>query len=238
MAWVAGIDGCRAGWFVVLRQVSGARQTVHHCVPCFGAALRLPEKPEVIALDMPIGLLDQAARGGRECDRLARQLLGSPRASSVFSPPARIALRCMTFASASAANRASSEEALGISRQSFALSPKLRDIDAHVTPRLQGRVREVHPELCFYEMNGRMPMPDRKKTRQGRRERERLLLRSGFTTVAQAISQFAGSQIAPDDIIDAYAACWTAERIFNQMAVVIPTQPPTDSRGLRMEIIR
>src|SRR5262249_9598529 len=108
MTWVAGVDGCRAGWFVVLRQVNGRKQTVHHCLSCFGDVLKLSEKPDVIAVDIPIGLLDQAVRGGRDCDRGARSLLGHPRSSSVFSPPVRSALAYMTFATASAANRTSS----------------------------------------------------------------------------------------------------------------------------------
>jgi predicted RNase H-like nuclease len=100
------------------------------------------------------------------------------------------------------------------------------------------RLREVHPELCFYELNGRVPMPNGKKSRPGRTDREQLLLQAGFTTVAAAIGQFVGPQVAPDDIIDAYAACWTAERIYNETAGVVPAQPPTDARGLRMEILR
>ena len=99
-------------------------------------------------------------------------------------------------------------------------------------------MREVHPELCFYEMNGRVPMLNGKKSRQGRTDRERLLLQAGFAGVPNAILQFAGSRVAADDIIDAYAACWTAERIFNGTAVSVPAQPPTDSKGLRMEIVR
>jgi hypothetical protein len=34
------------------------------------------------------------------------------------------------------------------------------------------------------------------------------------------------------------AACWTAERVRRGVAVGLPTRPPRDSRGLRMEIVR
>src|SRR5262249_29149066 len=144
--------------------LNGRKQTVHHCLSCFGDVLKLSEKPDVIAVDIPIGLLDQAVRGGRDCDRGARSLLGHPRSSSVFSPPVRSALAYMTFATASAANRTSSPHQVGITQQGFALFPKLRDIDGHLTPRLQQRVREVHPELCFYELNQQVPMSHKKKS--------------------------------------------------------------------------
>jgi predicted RNase H-like nuclease len=40
---------------------------------------------DIIAVDVPIGLLDAYEVGGRACDRAARKLLGVPRASSVFT---------------------------------------------------------------------------------------------------------------------------------------------------------
>lgn len=45
--WVAGVDGCRAGWVVVLRD----RLAGIHCarvVPDFLAVLALPEAPTVL----------------------------------------------------------------------------------------------------------------------------------------------------------------------------------------------
>ena len=40
-----------------------------------------------------------------------------------------------------------------------------------------------------------------------------------------------------DDILDAFAALWTAERIKNGTSQTIPAEPPTDSYGLRMEMV-
>lgn len=58
--------------------------------PRIGDVLGLPEAPTVIAVDVPIGLLDVPARGGRLCDQHARHLLkGTPRTSRVFSSPVR-----------------------------------------------------------------------------------------------------------------------------------------------------
>ena len=64
---VASVDGCRAGWFVILRELGSDRSS--RVLESFSLVARLPECPPIVAVDIPIGLLEQAERGGRECDR-------------------------------------------------------------------------------------------------------------------------------------------------------------------------
>ena len=40
-----------------------------------------------------------------------------------------------------------------------------------------------------------------------------------------------------DDIVDAFVALWTAERIACGTAISIPAKPPLDGYGLRMEMV-
>src|SRR5581483_1101280 len=127
----------------------------------FKDVLNLTPAPKVIAIDIPIGLLDSPQIGGRECDREARRLLKHPRASSVFSPPIRKILPARQFS-----------RALGISIQAFGILPKIREVDEQMRPELQGRVHEAHPELSFYHLAGRA-MQYNKKTPEGREERLR-----------------------------------------------------------------
>jgi hypothetical protein len=54
-----------------------------------------------IVIDIPIGLVDSAERGGRECDRLVRGELGRPRGSSVFPTPVRGVLAAQSHQQAS-----------------------------------------------------------------------------------------------------------------------------------------
>ncbi|MBI4571221.1 MAG: DUF429 domain-containing protein, partial [Chloroflexi bacterium] len=42
---------------------------------------------------------------------------------------------------------------------------------------------------------------------------------------------------ARDDLYDACAAAWTAARFARGEHGTLPAEPPTDSRGLRMEIV-
>lgn len=234
--WVAGVDGYRGGWFVALWD-RASRQTRWRCAVDFAALLDLPEAPEVIAIDIPIGLLDRAQPGGRACDRAARALLRPHRAGSVFSPPTRSALEQATYAEALAANRATSAHGVGLSRQCFHLFPKLREVDRRMTPGLQDRVMEAHPELAFRESRGR-PMDHPKRTAAGRIERRTALDALGLHPPEGPIRDRFGVPAQVDDILDAFVLAWTAERIAQGQAQRLPSQPERDARGLRMEIWR
>jgi predicted RNase H-like nuclease len=107
-----------------------------------------------------------------------------------------------------------------------------------MTPHLQKRVIEVHPEVCFYEMNNRKPLQYRKITRPGFEERKSLLAHGIFPLDDGWLKKYPKTQVASDDILDACAACWTAERYLKGNAICIQANPPTDSRGLRMEMWR
>ncbi|HSF18103.1 MAG TPA: DUF429 domain-containing protein, partial [Vicinamibacteria bacterium] len=145
--WLAGADGCKEGWVVVLRE-SRSGEMLTRVVTDIEEVLRWNEPPAVLCIDVPIGLLEQAVRGGRVCDRAARGLLGQPRARSVFSPPARAALAARNYTEALRLNRASAAGAPGISRQCYGILPKIKEVDSLMTPSLQERVLEVHPELA------------------------------------------------------------------------------------------
>ena len=88
--WVAGVDGCQAGWVVVLRDPDSG-QVSARVLPSFQNVLSMPEAPSVIAVDVPIGLLAKSTPRGRACEVATRPRLGA-RYRSVFSAPARTAL--------------------------------------------------------------------------------------------------------------------------------------------------
>jgi len=240
--WVAGVDGFRNGWMVVLWQPSTGdvrRRTVDDVEALVG----MDEAPAMVGVDMVIGLPEAAEPGGRACDRQARTLLGRPRSSSVFSPPARAALEAGDYEEAQRLNRASGPRAPGLTIQAFHLLPKMKALDEALTPARQQRVREVHPELAFYAMNGDEPVVDSKHTEAGKEGRADLLAAHGFADVADATDRLAGGGLGADDVLDAHAACWTAHRILTHTAQRLPDvanddEVPTDARGLRMEIWR
>ena len=232
---VAGVDGCRAGWVVVLSD--GARADVS-VARDFSGVLDVTRAARVVGVDMPIGLLDAAAQGGRECDRHARRLLGRGRACSVFSPPVRCALRRPTYRAALAANRASSAARLGISIECFFLFPRLREVDEALSAdeTLARRVREIHPELSFRALaGGPVGIVEPKRSPRGLSRRV-ALLRRVFPRVAHALrARVTG--VAADDVLDAHAVAWSAARVARGAAVCLPDNPaPRDGRGLPMAI--
>ena len=237
MVLVAGVDGCKAGWFVVYADPKTKRPFRWECITRLAEIMKQPEKPSVVAVDIPIGLLSSAQRGGRECDIAARKLLGSGRASSVFPPPSRPALAHPDdYRAASDANRRSSSDGIGISKQCFSIIPKISEVDDFIDPTLQVVVKEIHPEVCFWLMAGQRPNKYAKKTAAGKEERLRLLEGAGFGGIRDAISEFPRSMVQVDDVLDAAAACWTACRIASNQAIRVPAEPSRDEKGLLMEM--
>jgi predicted RNase H-like nuclease len=233
MGVVSGADGCRAGWVVVTRDLATGAVTwrLGHTVQELfydGPA------PQIMALDIPIGLPE---RGPRACDLEARQLLGRPRASSVFPAPPRPVLAARSYEEACAIR--SCIEGKKLSLQAWAIVEKIRQVDAalRADPGLRTRVREVHPEVSFYFLNGGRPLPHGKKSQAGREERSQLLGAVLGPWLQAALSERRSLESAEDDILDAFVALWTAERIAAGLARTIPAVPPTDNCGLRMEIV-
>ena len=231
---LAGVDGCRAGWLVALAH-PWARAAQEHQVtlcPRFDDVLTLLPASAVCSVDIPIGLLAERQPGGRDCDRCARRLLGR-RASSVFTPPTRPLLEATHYAQV---------RGHGLSIQAFNILPKIREVDRVMTPSLQQQVYEAHPELAFRALAGH-PIQESKKTVAGREARLQVLehipsllfhgIRAAYEHVLRTCKR---TDVAPDDILDAYVLMWTALRIWRAQARRVPCVPLLDARGLRMEI--
>jgi predicted RNase H-like nuclease len=189
--------------------------------------------PNIVAVDVPIGLLE---RGARDCDVQARRLLG-PRRSSVFTAPIRPLLAATSQAEASQIRYRL--EGKGVSIQASAIVPKIQEVDRLLrgNPDLREIIREVHPELCFFFLNGERPMSEAKKKPAGRTERVSLLRTWCGEAIDRALAERAKLGCDADDIVDAFVALWTAERIQRAEAISIPTIPPVDAHGLRMEMV-
>lgn len=222
-----GLDACRAGW-ILCRLTASARS------PAFELLENWPndifDRTVVMTVDMPIGL---PKSGRRQCDLEARRLLPPRARSRVFMDLRRPLLECADYGEA---NRRARRDGHGLSRQAWNLHPRLREVDAFITPERQERSLEAHPELVFHRLNDWRPVA-RKKTAEGRDQRLSLLARAGLQQVEDAIPSVPRRQAAEDDFLDA-AACALAASWFarNQGRQVPAGSGETDSRGLRMEI--
>jgi predicted RNase H-like nuclease len=231
-----GIDGCPAGWFCVVLDPAGNGS--FQVAPEAHAVGALAATAASALIDIPIGLIE-AGPDGRLCDREARRLLGPGRAASVFSAPARPTLAATGYAHALALNRRATGR--GLSRQAWNLVPGIRAIDTLLDEdrALRGVLRECHPELCFWALNGGRAMQHSKRQAAGRQERLAVLGRELPRCRAlfeQACGRFRRRDVARDDIIDALACALTAKLGYGAYRT-LPSEPPRDRRGLPMEIV-
>lgn len=232
MDLVAGVDGCKAGWLLVSVDATAKIHSAVFPTPAELCAARA--KADVVAVDVPIGLTDS---GPRLCDQEARKVLRAPRASSVFSPPIRPVLLAETREDASIAQR--QIDGRGIGAHAWGIFPKICEWDNYLCTHSQvaKRVFEVHPEVCFWALNGFRPMRYGKKSSEGRRERRELLAREfGARVLDEARSRHIRREVGDDDLHDAFVALWTAGRIHAGLAKCLPEFPPHDSAGLPMAI--
>ena len=207
---VCGVDGCPDGWVV-------ATLTTLHVV---GSLDDLVGQYDLVGIDMPIGM---SMDGRRQCDTEARKRL-KKRACTVFPVPPRPLVHLLDYATANAESK--QRFGRGIPRQSFAIWPKIRELDllARSHPSL---FVEVHPECSFAKMTGEIPPTKHREPGKNFRRR--------------AVAEHFGS-VPPsprgakdDDVLDAYAVLWSALRVaagcFDPLG-----DGAVDSAGLLMRI--
>ncbi len=240
--WIAGVDGCRAGWIAVFRSIESGVWRFRFA-PTLTGIVDAEERPRIVAIDMPTGFADCAERSGRPCERAARKLLPG-KTSSVFATPCRAALEAKTYAAASTLNCDSGPHGVRLTKQCYNLFPKMQELDALLRsrPTLHRHIFEAHPELAFTRMNGGRPVLAPKRTAEGQTARQRLLARHGFASAARvwaAYRQDTGlrrSDAGLDDALDAAAVCRTALLIHGDAAAHLPGRIERDRYGLPMAI--
>ncbi len=226
---IRGVDGCPAGWISVSVEVEGGTPSAK--IYAEADALFRESGVAVTAIDIPIGLPSAKARA---CDEEARRLLG-PRKSSVFPAPVRATFVAESYEAACIASRTACGKKL--SKQTYAILPKIRDVDAFLRQSSEpSAVFEVHPEVCFYFWNARKPMSHPKKSGFGFVERLRLV-EQAFGAAAESVRQAIPRKAASDDdILDAFAALWTARRIHANVAARVGSTDESDEHGLPMQM--
>ncbi len=235
---VAGVDGCKAGWIAVIRQLTEPVEVRLAVFSSFAEVLNYSPTISVIAVDMPIGLPDRIGAGGRGPEKAARRHLGE-RQSSVFAVPSRAAVYAEDYAQACKISQMTSEPPKKVSKQAFYLFPKIREIDGLMTPELEARVYEVHPELAFWRLNNceAMSLPKKIKSRAngpGLDQRRDLLVSCGLGR--DFLDQKPPRGCGRDDLLDAAANCLIAGRIASGSAEPFPNDFQRDGKGLRMTI--
>ena len=217
---VLGVDGWRGAWVGALLD---GRSVTLSVLPDAAAVLAVPGV-DVVAIDMPIGLSDD---GVRTCDVEARRCLRRA-GSSVFPAPVRPVLATPSYAEACAASIRARGKSLSL--QTFGLVPAIRSLDDALGDPPDPRVHEVHPELSFRALDGRVI--DRKASGSGLAQRIRAL-----EPVMDVLDALADDRVGLPviDALDACAAAWSAQRIADGTALSVGDDV-RDARGRPMRI--
>ena len=216
---VLGVDACPRGWVAV--GLSDAGYAGAWFDASLAELLRRVPQAAVVAVDMPLGLLES---GWRRADGEARSRLRG-HASRVFPVPPRAVWE--ESADGAEANRRCKElTGSGISAQAWGLSRKL--LEAQRCWAEDERLVEIHPEVSFWALAGQVPVAPSKKSWAGQTLRRDLLARAGVvlpTDLGEA------GAVPPDDILDAAAAAWSARRVLAGLAHSLPDPPERDRHG-------
>ena len=225
---VAGLDGCRNGWVLVTTAADGFGDTSVEVIAHLDEVIERLDSAHIVAagIDISIGL---PARSPRPCDPEARRMI-RPRHNSVFPAPIRAVLNASSYEEACGISR--TLDGKGMSKQAFAILPKIKEVDGLLSPQRQQQLFEVHPEVCFTVLAGH-PMSAHKATESGRAERLRALSGDFPDIEEYAARSLPGTH--PDDVLDAFAAAWSARRWVSKTHLQLGGD--LDEMGLRMEMI-
>ncbi|MEU0844650.1 DUF429 domain-containing protein [Streptomyces sp. NPDC005962] len=222
---VVGVDACPSGWVAVT-----LRGGVFASAATAGGLSDLlagKEDAAVVAVDMPLGLLESEHRSA---ERQAAELLG-PHRSRIFPVPPRQVWEQPDHAAANACCRRLTGR--GLSAQTWGLAAKLREANA-LRDGGEYRLHEVHPEVSFANMRGGgEPVAWSKKGWNGQAVRRRLLQEQGIVLPDDLGP---AGRVPSDDVLDAAAAAWSAHRIALGTAVSLPAPPEKSDTGLDIAI--
>ncbi|MDE0652410.1 MAG: DUF429 domain-containing protein [bacterium] len=212
---VAGVDGVRGGWVLAVTAVVGGSAVEFSVWDTLGELWAEARARDllVVGFDMPVGL---PGTERRTADIEARELLQARRSSLFWTPPL-CTLDAADYAEANLRSRRQTDR--GLSAQTFALMPKIRELRAALAPgdfapEAWPRAVEVHPESSFVRLAG-APMASSKHKLAGLQERSAVLA-GAFPNIAEAalLDRLTGPlEPGLDDLLDAAAAAWTARRI-------------------------
>ena len=238
-----GVDGCPAGWLSV-----ALGEDAFHEIKVFGTfpdLVRYYHDAALILVDIPIGLKEGGPEG-RRCDMEARGCL-KHRKSSVFRVPVLKAVHQKTREAAAKVEQELTKKENGkgksIGSTAWGIVPKIAEVDRFMIKNvdMHEKVREVHPEILFWALNGEEDMRCSKKTLQGFYDRMNVLRK--VERRADAILEHAlpltcnPKVVGGDDILDALAAAVTARLGYPDKLATLPENPPRDTRGLPMEMV-
>ncbi len=242
-----GVDGATCGWFSVgLDDDAGFEVKVFEE---FAELVKHYSNACLILIDMPIGL-EKNGLGKREADGEAQRIMGR-RNGTVFYPPSREYARQLDGLKHKEAKEKASSWKQGWKgfAQAISIVPKIIEVDKVIRPYAKGKlpkIRETHPEICFWALNGKQTISHGKAKSKGRRKRIKVLMDCESQTKdilysSETAKSIFNNDVATHDILDALVAAVTAKLGCQPGSgwklKTLPSKPPKDSKCLPMEMV-
>jgi predicted RNase H-like nuclease len=235
-----GVDGCSAGWVAVQFDESGYEDTNFY-EDFQNLWIAHGDATEQILIDVPIGLRENS-NAKRPCDDAARTKLSPKRQSSVFPVPVRAAVHEGSYEDAKETQEKRTDGSLGV--QSWGIAGKISELDSFLCetePDAVGTVREAHPEVCFWALNGKSATEYSKTGQPAAAFWERIEILEAIDDAiikdVRNASTDLDAKVSNDDVIDAFALALTASPQTGSLRT-LPDEPPTDDTGnLPMEMV-
>ena len=230
MKKIAGIDGSKGGWVCVSGYENNYKELKFEKLKEFNDIKS--KNFNLVLVDIPIGLDINLKKGGRIVDKLARKELLTNK-SSIFNAPSRLVLEAKNYEEA---NKINKNKGMGLSKQSWNLVKKIKEVDEFIKNSNKTIIFESHPEIIFQVMK-KDKVSTKKKNDEGIIERRNLLEKNGFNKVFLEKNLLAkDSFYKKDDFIDACSLFWSANRVITKTEVKIPNDIFLDSEGIIMQI--
>lgn len=229
---IAGVTPCPGGWLVLPARLAGVTTVAEEAfvVRTLMEVLDYRPKFEFGAINIPFGFPEDAGRQFRECDGLARELVGWPRMVTVRPLPSRAALFAKT-----------KKEALAIepwlTRNDFRHFRWLKEAAIEIQPFHSRSMYSGNAALSFCHMNGDVPMISSPYHEQGRTERLKLI-REKLPGVDDVITRVPPQGAGQVHMYESAAMLWTARRASGRAIARLPLDPEWDEAGIRMELVR
>jgi predicted RNase H-like nuclease len=200
--------------------------------PDFRTVLALTQDCRRVAVDIPIGL--PSGNQLRLCDLEAKKLLSGHNTSALFYAPPRETLHAESPREFQRHHRKKRGKGAGLPVWGFL--PKVIEANAAMTPALQRRIIEFHPELAWLRHAGENL--ESKHTSEGIAERKQLI-RKMVPELERLLrwKDFLGRAAALDDFLDALIGIAVAKGSLRNSPYLLPAgKTETDKAGLRMEM--
>lgn len=231
---IASVNGFEGGWVVAMagRWESSKPPQLIAC-PNFTSVLKETESCKVVVVDIPIGLPSGAE--SRTCDMEARIALGKSRQSRLFLCPPR--QRRETNTPQEFQKRIKELTGKGAGWPVWGIVGKIKEVDDAMTPDLQNRIMEFHPDLAWKRLAGSVLAS--KHGAEGLLHRINILNKHEASWLAELKTGRLAGKVKLDDVLDSIVGLSVAHAVAEDPGYknkFPQSDSPKDEPGLRMEI--